>query len=110
MIPGLEIPPQYGWPVFTGVVLAIAGYVTQRALKNRPGAPTVAEAWEETRKVHEEMRDLRAGFDVLFNWMDRAIHDWGKRKSPPGFSAEERLIIDKIRPIPQSQEEGDTPR
>jgi hypothetical protein len=112
VIPGLEIPPQYGWPILTGLALAVVGYAINRALKNRPGAPTVTEAWEETRKVKAEtgqqIHDLQAAFNVTVAWIDRASRDWGKTRKPPAFSAEERAIIDKIRPLPEPLEEGET--
>lgn len=112
VLPGLELPPQYGYPLLIAVVLAIIGYITNRALKNRPGAPTVTEAWEETRKVKletaEQIHDLQAAFNVAIAWIDRASRDWGKTTKPPAFSAEERAIIDKIRPLPEPLEESDT--
>lgn len=107
MIPGLEIPPTIGWPIAGALALALVGYVTQKALKNRPGAPTVTEAWEETRKVRNEMDDLRAGFDVLLHVIERVARDWNKGKPFPRFTPEERAILEKIRPI--SEPEPDPP-
>jgi hypothetical protein len=106
VIPGLEIPPQYGYPFLTACVLAIIGGIIQRILKNRPGPPTVAEAWDETRKVRDEMTNMRAGFDVLFSWMERAVRDWNTGKPLPRFSAHDREIIDKIRPAPEEPISG----
>lgn len=99
IIPGLEIPPTVGYPILGALVLALVGFVIQRALKNKPGAPTVTEAWEETRKVRSEMDDMRAGFDVLFHWMERAARDWNKGKPLPRFTPAEKVILDKIRPV-----------
>lgn len=103
MIDGLEIPPQLGYPILVGVVLAVVGYIVQKALKNRPGPPTVSEAWDETRKVRDEMTDMRAGFDVLFGWMERAIRDWNTGKPLPRLTAHDREVIAKIRPMPDAE-------
>lgn len=110
VLPGLELPPQYGYPLLTAVLVVIVGYIVNRALKNRPGAPTVTEAWEETRKVKAEtaaqIHDLQEAFNVAIAWIDRASRDWGKTSKPPAFSKAERAIIDKIRPLPEPLEEG----
>jgi hypothetical protein len=103
VIPGLEIPPQYGWPLLTALAIAIVGYVIQKALKNKPGAPTVTEAWEETRLVREEMNNMRAAFDVLFHLIDRTARDWNKGKPFPRLTPEEKAIVDKVRPIPEPE-------
>lgn len=101
VLPGLEIPPQYGWPLATAIALAIIGYIVQKALKNKPGAPTVMEAWEETRLVRTELNDFRAAVDVFFHWMERAIGDWNTGKPIPRLSTRDRAVLDKIRPLPE---------
>lgn len=105
LLPGLQVPPQYGYPLLSAVLVVIVGYIVNRALKNRPGAPTVTEAWEETRKVKAEtsqqIHDLQEAFNVAIAWIDRASRNWGKTTNPPAFSKEERAIIDKIRPLPE---------
>jgi hypothetical protein len=103
MIPGLEIPPQYGYPLLALIIGPLVGFIVNRALKNKPGAPTVTEAWDETRKVREEMTDMRAAFDVAFRWIERATRDWNSGKPLPRFSAHDREVIAKIRPIPEPE-------
>lgn len=100
VIPDLVVPPQYGYPFLTAVVIAIIGWVANRALKNRPGAPTVTEAWEETRLVRTELNDFRGAVDVFFHWMERAIADWNTGKPIPRLTQREREVLDKIRPLP----------
>jgi hypothetical protein len=101
MIPGLEIPPQYGYPFLTACVVAVIGGIVQRILKNRPAPPTVTEAWEETRLVRAELNDFRGAVDVFFHWMERAISDWNSGKPVPRLTQRERDVLDKIRPVPE---------
>lgn len=101
VLPGLEIPPQYGWPLLGVILVALIGVIGNRILKNRPGAPTVTEAWEETRLVRSELNDFRAAVDVFFHWMERAIGDWNTGKPIPRLSPRERAVLDKIRPLPE---------
>ncbi len=109
MIPGLEIPPQYGYPLLALFLGPLIGYIVSKALKNKPGAPTVTEAWDETRKVRTEMDEMRAAFDVLYHHIERTARDWNKGKPYPKFTAAEKAILDKIRPVPETDPDSPPP-
>lgn len=78
----LSIPPEYGIPFATAVVLALIGYVVQRALKNRPAAPTVEGIWLRLDKVEKRLEvaeDRLAAAETREAEVKGIVRDWMRK-------------------------------
>lgn len=120
MIPGLELPPQYGYPLLTALILAFVGYIIQRVLKNRPGPPSIPEMWARIEKLEAKaeasgtresaaLKETTELKEFISDWITRLLHwdNTGRKGRMPLPSDDDLTRLNIKHPDPQP--EGEQP-